>query len=502
GGPSSPSDILLRKSTDGGATFSDTINVSNTPGGSGSAAIAVSGNEVYIVWTEVSSDKFDILLRKSTNGGASFGSIINLSEEISAFSEQPSVAASGNMVYVVWRETGSTYDEIVYKRSTDGGTTFSKRDNLSNSVGNSALPMVAASGNNVYVFWIDGTTETNENFETLLRKSTDNGASFESTVNLSNSNPNSGRGFVVAAGDNVYVAWGELGRNSEILFRRSTDGGANFGSIVNLSNNAAGSSSPRIAILENKVYVVWSDSTSGNSNIFYSMSTDNGATFQSTINLSNTGRASTPTITATKVDSIPSDTVPPNTSITKVVDGNNAVLPLANPSSAVTVLEKVTITLTGSDNVAIAGFQCSLDGKPFASCASPITFNNLAFGTHTFKVKAIDMAGNADPTPASFTWNILTPAQGVQELKSFVSSMPDVSSGTKASLNAKLDGALRYLSDGSPTNDRGACSYLDGFIRTANAYARAGYISTQQANQIIQTLPYSAEAIKTSLGCA
>ncbi|MFZ0327945.1 MAG: hypothetical protein WBP64_20745 [Nitrososphaeraceae archaeon] len=46
------------------------------------------------------------------------------------------------------------------------------------------------------------------------------------------------------------------------------------------------------------------------------------------------------------------------------------------------------------------------------------------------------------------------------------------------------------------------CTQLDGFIRTANGFARAGNISTQQANQIIQTLPYSAQAIKTSLGCA
>jgi hypothetical protein len=269
-------------------------------------------------------------------------------------------------------------------------------------------------------------------------------------------------------------------------------------SIENLSNNNGDSYYPKIAVLENKVYVVWNDSTLGEFEIFYRRSIDNGATFESTINLSNTDEKSwTPTITATKVNSVPSDTVSPNTHITKAADGNNAVLPLANPSAAATVSKKIIITFSGTDNIGIASFQCSLDGKHFASCTSSNTFNNLAFGTHAFKVRAVDTAGNTDPTPASFTWTVLTPAQGVLKLKSFVNGMQDVSSGSKASLNARLDGALKYLSDTSTANDRGACTQLDGFIRTANSFARTGSLSPQQANQIIHTLPYSAQAIKT-----
>ncbi len=42
---------------------------------------------------------------------------------------------------------------------------------------------------------------------------------------------------------------------------------------------------------------------------------------------------------------------------------------------------------------------------------------------------------------------------------------------------------------------------LDGFIRAANTYVGADKLSTQQAQQIIQTLPYSAQALRTSLGC-
>jgi glycosidase len=55
-----------------------------------------------------------------------------------------------------------------------------------------------------------------------------------------------------------------------------------------------------------------------------------------------------------------------------------------------------------------ATFQCSLDGSAFAACASPQSYTSLADGSHTFAVRAIDAAGNTDPTPAAYTWTITT----------------------------------------------------------------------------------------------
>ncbi|HEX2110140.1 MAG TPA: Ig-like domain-containing protein [Gaiellaceae bacterium] len=51
-------------------------------------------------------------------------------------------------------------------------------------------------------------------------------------------------------------------------------------------------------------------------------------------------------------------------------------------------------------------FECSLDGAPFSSCSSPQTYNDLTTGTHTFEVRATDSAGNADATPASYSWTV------------------------------------------------------------------------------------------------
>jgi len=52
-------------------------------------------------------------------------------------------------------------------------------------------------------------------------------------------------------------------------------------------------------------------------------------------------------------------------------------------------------------------FECKLDGKPFRGCGSPRKYRNLRPGRHVFRVRAIDAAGNVDPTPARRRWRVL-----------------------------------------------------------------------------------------------
>jgi len=54
-----------------------------------------------------------------------------------------------------------------------------------------------------------------------------------------------------------------------------------------------------------------------------------------------------------------------------------------------------------------ATFQCQLDNADYSACSSPQVYSGLTEEGHTFSVKAVDAAGNEDPSPARYTWVIM-----------------------------------------------------------------------------------------------
>ena len=99
------------------------------------------------------------------------------------------------------------------------------------------------------------------------------------------------------------------------------------------------------------------------------------------------------------------DTVEPNTSITSAIDGNrNTVTADGNTSSTT-----MSFAFSGSDRGSgVDHFECSIDGAPFALCASPVIYSNLADGSHSLGVRTEDNVVNLDSSPAFFNWTIDT----------------------------------------------------------------------------------------------
>ncbi|HEU5035508.1 MAG TPA: hypothetical protein VFT70_00775 [Nocardioides sp.] len=61
------------------------------------------------------------------------------------------------------------------------------------------------------------------------------------------------------------------------------------------------------------------------------------------------------------------------------------------------------VFMVGADEPAT--FACSLDGAGYEPCSAVIRYVDLAAGWHTLKVRATDLAGNTDPTPAVARWH-------------------------------------------------------------------------------------------------
>jgi hypothetical protein len=220
------------------------------------AAIAVSGNTVHVVWKDNTSGNFDVFYRRSLDVGSTFQSIINLSSKFGSTGDiafNPGLAAFGNDVHVVWVDDTPGNLDILYRRSTDGGSPFQSMINLSTNTGASSDPEIALSGSFVHVVWLDNTDNVPNGPDILYRRSIDSGISFSNII-LNPSGKNlftfSDVPAIAAKDDNVYVVWGdEISGNHEIVYRKSTDNGLAFDATSsNLSNNAGVSHTPAIAI--------------------------------------------------------------------------------------------------------------------------------------------------------------------------------------------------------------------------------------------------------------
>jgi hypothetical protein len=68
----------------------------------------VSSNDVYVVWVDNSLENESVFLARSTDAGASFDPVKNISEEIEE-SFSPNIAVSGNDLFVVWQSSNDIF---------------------------------------------------------------------------------------------------------------------------------------------------------------------------------------------------------------------------------------------------------------------------------------------------------------------------------------------------------------------------------------------------------
>ena len=87
------------------------------------------------------------------------------------------------------------------------------------------------------------------------------------------------------------------------------------------------------------------------------------------------------------------DTAGPDTSIT------------VGPTQGSTLTDSFTSFSFTSPELG-ATFECSLDTGAYEACTSPEEVTGLGDGQHTFRVRAKDALGNADPSPATRTFSV------------------------------------------------------------------------------------------------
>jgi len=411
-------DISYRRSVDSGATFSPDpvtdppINLSTVPidGFSVAPSMVLSGDNVYVVWHTVDSISFsaDIYFQASNDNGATFnggspiGLPVDIANSVPDFSDSlfPTIAAAGSNVYVAWEDNRDGIDnDILYRKSTDGGATFSPDlasppADLSNNDSNSiaALLSTNSDGSKVYLAWQDGDGFTDD---IQFKKSTDSGNAFDvSATNLSANAGFSSFPVMDASGDNVFVTWSDdtLGGDTDVFFKSSDDGGSTFSAFQDLSDNDVASDFQQVASSGGDVYVVWRDGVGDLAEISFVSGTPNPIALdfdQTQYKLSDIA-----TITLTDVPG----TGPKSVTITSSEDGVGFSRDLTETVVPGTYTGTITFT-TGSSDAALGILQVAVGGSITADFGgTPATASifprtpEFQFATYTLSNGAVGSA--------------------------------------------------------------------------------------------------------------
>ena len=293
----------IKTFTSSNLTFSDVTNITNNTKDSVYAQIVADDNNLYMIWQEsvpqnLNPNNYDIFFTKSEDNGTTFSDPLNLSNN-TGFSEHPQIAVSKNGIFVVWADnTDSNNTEIMFTKSEDNGTTFSKVMNLSNNPFNSNNQEISAFGENIYVVWQDIDGSNTNSYSNLMneaekkplssitfRASLDNGEKFNEPIQLAN-NTRDSYPKVNSYKEHVYVVWNsesiksssESDKNSGLFFIKSSDKGNNFENSIRLAHYNFGES--QIAVNASDVFIVWSGLHAKDiKDIYFVQSDDNGTTF-------------------------------------------------------------------------------------------------------------------------------------------------------------------------------------------------------------------------------
>jgi len=267
------------------ADWSTVKRLTWTSGVSSSPVVAVgSADSLHVVWQEYIDGSLEIAYKKSTNSGASWSPNRRLTWTDGWTGDSAIVSNPSGALSVAWEDVVTPGNgEIYFKRSPDGGTTWNPAERLTWKSGYSRSPALAVeSSDTVHLTWAD---ETSGNYEIYYRKTTDGGSTWSAAKRLTWTSDYSGSpAMAINSSNHIHIVWHESSTefDAQIYYRKSTDGGASWGAVKRLTWSSGLSLSPAIVIDSNEtIHAVWDDDKTGNSEIYYRRSSNGGATWSS-----------------------------------------------------------------------------------------------------------------------------------------------------------------------------------------------------------------------------
>jgi hypothetical protein len=224
-GGSHGGDILFARSDDGGRSFSEPVNLSNSLGGDGKGRInpetwhngsldlaAGPQGALYAAWTEYDGQ---LWLSRSLDRGRRFSAPVRIAgggQEAPARAPSLAVGSSG-AVYLAWTVGDNDAADIHFSRSHDGGATFSRSQPVAPSPAYSDAPRIAVdAGGVVHLVYAQSQAGPFARYGIRYTRSTDGGRNFAPPLDISRPMPGGFRSaafpaLALDANGRVVVMW-------------------------------------------------------------------------------------------------------------------------------------------------------------------------------------------------------------------------------------------------------------------------------------------------------
>jgi hypothetical protein len=223
-----------------GVTWSVSANITTSRNGFADAGLLATSSAINVAYEESRGGINRTFFRRSTNGGTTWSTPLQLSRTSAPYAWGAALSGSGAAMAAAWGEqTSSGAYVVVYAGSIDGGVTWSARTTLSASAGNAGGPRIARDGSgHIAAVWTDNTTGA-----VIVRISLNGGAAWGGRISLATTtnqigDPGFPEGYAdVAFGTGTwYVAY--FASPTSLRIRRSTNLGAAWGSYAVLTTSA------------------------------------------------------------------------------------------------------------------------------------------------------------------------------------------------------------------------------------------------------------------------
>jgi hypothetical protein len=270
------SDIFFARSTDGAKTWSEPINISNTPGPSVEPAIAIGPDDsIHVAFTDTSTADYnkDILYVCSKNGETQSSKVaflppVDVSNTLGASTCPDLIVTPEGIVHAVWVDTtsGATHPDIYSARLERGS--WSQPFDVSRSARVSTHPSLAYDKGRVFLAWSD-----NSRKETAADIWVDLGSrrgKFDKPINISDTPGWSNEPRAAANKGQLVVVWTDTSTGTltpSIYARVTPDVGQDFTSVMNMSQRQGMSKHPSVTIAGGKMIVLWEEIVGDDSTI-------------------------------------------------------------------------------------------------------------------------------------------------------------------------------------------------------------------------------------------